>query len=115
MWLETMSHLDGVVRPGTVDRGDGGAGADAVDADPAARVFERERPGQVAHPALADAVAQIVWRGDELVDARDVDHDTALLVGEESLDRLAGAQERAAQLDRKDLVELVAGELLGRS
>ena len=38
-----------------------------------------------------------------------------LLVGQEALDRLTRAQERAAQVDREDLVELGAVELLGRS
>src|SRR5436189_259714 len=80
-----------------------------------ASVLERERAGQVLHPDLADAVAEIVGPGDDLVDARDVDHDAWLLLGQESLDCLAGAQEGAAQVDGEDLVEVRAGEVLRRS
>lgn len=47
--------------------------------------------GQVVYFVFADAVAQIVWSGDELVYARDVDHDVVLFVGEESLDCFVGA------------------------
>src|ERR671918_434371 len=98
-----------------VDRGDRGAGANGVDADAAAAVLERERSGQVLHPALADAVPEIVRLGDDLMDARDVDHDARLLIAQEPLDRLARTQERAAQVHREDLVEVRARELLGRS
>src|SRR4051795_1476490 len=38
-------RLDEVVDPGAVDRCDGGAGADAVDADATTAVLERERSG----------------------------------------------------------------------
>src|SRR4051794_11859940 len=106
--------LDGIVDPGAVDRGDRGAGRNVVDADAAAGELERERPGQALHTALADAVAEIVRLRDQLVDARDVDHDTRRLLRHESLDCLAGAEERPAQVDRDHPVEVRAGELLGR-
>src|SRR3954468_1179118 len=67
----------------------GGAGADAVDADAAARVLERERPREVHHAALARRVAEVARLGDELVDARDVDDRAVLLLAEEMADRLA--------------------------
>ena len=38
--------------------------------------------------------------------------DAALVLGQELPDRLAGAQERAAQVDGDDLVEVRAGELV---
>ena len=114
MWLATIAVLTGssvqarligvIVAPGPTP----------LTRMPRRGVLERERPGQVLHPALADAVAEVARPGDQLVDARDVDHDARLLVGQESLDRLAGAQERAAQVDREHLVELGARELLGR-
>ena len=106
--------LDRVVDPGRVDRGDGRARADAVDADPAVGVLEGQRAGQVHHPALRARVAQVVGLRDGLVDARDVDDHAAPVLGQELLDRLAGAQERAAQVDGDDLVELRAGELVRR-
>ena len=53
--LLDLRALHGVVDPGAVDRGDRRARADPVDADAAAGVLERERAGQVLHPALADA------------------------------------------------------------
>src|SRR3954464_11885660 len=52
-------RLDRVLDPGTVDRGDGGARADAVDTDAPAGVLERQRAGEVLHAALAHAVAEI--------------------------------------------------------
>src|SRR5215208_714127 len=108
-------RLDGVVDPRAVHRRDGGAGADAVDADATTAVLERERPGEVLHAALADAVPEVVRLGDDLVHARDVDQDARLVVGQESLDRFSCAQERAPQVDREDLVEVRGVELLGRS
>jgi hypothetical protein len=62
--------------------------ADGVDPDAAAALLERGRPDQVLHTALADAVPEIARLGDDLMDARDVDHDARLLIGQECLDRL---------------------------
>src|SRR4051795_11485716 len=97
--LLDLRPLDRVVDPRTVDRRHRRAGADAVDADPAAGVLERERAGEVLHPALARRVAQVAGLRDELVDARDVDDRAALVLVEEVADRLAGAHERAPTVD----------------
>src|SRR3712207_3691264 len=71
--LLDLRALDRIVDPGAVDRRDGRAGADAVDADPPPGVLQRQRPGEVLHAALARRVAQVPVLGDDLVDARDVD------------------------------------------
>src|SRR4051794_4645937 len=98
MWLVTMAALTGASTPGRVgarprarlggvtarggvEGGAGGAGADAVAGEAAPAVLERERAGEVLHAALRDAVAEVVRLGNDLVDARDVDHDSRLLVG----------------------------------
>ena len=104
--------LDRVIDPRAVDRRDGRAGADPVDANPAPGVLERQRARQVLHPALADRVAQVIGLRDQLVDARDVDDHARLVLGEEVADRLASAQEGAAEVDRKHLVEVIARELV---
>src|SRR6266567_7578658 len=53
--------LDRVVNPGPVDRGDGRAGADAVDPYPARRVLQGQRPGEVLHAALGHRIAEEPW------------------------------------------------------
>src|SRR5215211_823595 len=105
--------LLGIVDPGAVDRGDRRAGAHAIHADAPGCVLERQRPGEVLHPALAGRVAEVARLRDQLVDARDVDDHARLLLRQEVPDGLAGAHERAAQVHGEHLVEVLARELLG--
>ena len=104
-----------IVDPRPVDRGDRGAGSEPVDADTPAGVLQRQRAGQVLHPALADAVAEIVRLRDGLVNTRDIDDDARAAVGQEALDRFTGAQEGAPQVHGENPVEVAAGQLVGRT
>src|SRR3954451_16577779 len=105
--------LDGGVDPGAVDRGDRGAGADAVHPDAAGGVLERERVGQVLHAALGHRVPDEPRLGDHLVDAGHVDDGTGLTGPQPRADGLLAAEERAPEVDRQDLVERGDGQFIG--
>src|SRR6516165_5258356 len=96
--------LDGVVDPGPVDRGHGGARADAVDPYSSRGVLECERAGEVLHAALGHRIAEETRLGDHLVHAGYVDDDPGQPGGQEGLHGAAGAQECTAQVHRENLV-----------
>src|SRR6516165_3752313 len=85
--------LDGVVDPGPVDRGHGGARADRVDPYVPRGVFEGQRVSEVLHAAFGHRIAKETRLRDHLVHAGDVGDDPGLPGSQEGPHRAAGAEE----------------------
>jgi len=100
---------DRVVDPGSVDGRDHCARAYGVDADAVGSVFERQGSGEIVEGAFADGIREIGGLGNDLVDARIVHDNAATGAGEEVPDGFARAEERTAQIDVEDAIEVVGG------
>src|SRR6516165_5193289 len=85
--------LNGVVDPGPVDRGHGGARADRVDPYVPRGVFEGQRVSEVLHAAFGHRIAKETRLRDHLVHAGDVGDDPGLSGSQEGPHRAAGAEE----------------------
>src|SRR5262249_52464231 len=96
----------GIVDPSSVDRRDYGARADRVYANSLAGILQCQRLGQVLHSALADGIGQVLGFGDDLVNARIVQNHSAAGPRKKVANRFPRAKEGAAEIHRKNAVEV---------
>src|SRR5215468_9585082 len=91
--------------------GDHVAGADAVAADSFGSVVDSDRSGQSEHRSLRGVVCRETWFSPEAVDRGDVNNGVSA-DSPQQRQRVLGAQEDTADVDRHDMIPLGDRRLL---
>ncbi len=97
----------GIIDPCAVDRRHDCTRSHSVYPHAASGVLESEGFRQVLHAALANRIREVLWLGDDFIDARVVENDAALSAHEKVPNGLARAEERPLQVHVQHPIEVL--------